>query len=126
MNKKPIDYEEDTFSVDEMDNVNIKINPEYYIHHSLIKAQEALIKENLQEGMIQYRFIVEHIQTLCESANLITEDYFNQIEEFKKTEEYTKELKTEVRSTLLANKKLKLLMEHVFSRKLVISPLKAN
>lgn len=121
------EYESQIEDVDELSGTDIKINPEFYIHTAVLKAQEALVKENVQVGFLQYRVMVEHIETLCRAAKMLTkESYDEAIEKYKKeNEEYAKETNQEVKSVRLATKKLELLMQQVFSAKVTTSHLKA-
>ncbi len=111
------EYENKTMNISELDGTDIKINPDYYIHKALIKAQEALLKDNMEQGFIQFRIIVEHIQVLCRSAKLLDSDFNKKVTEFKDTPDYKEEEKALVKSVLVANKKLELLMDMVFQQK---------
>lgn len=118
-------YDNEIEDIDEIEGTDIKINPDYYIHQGLLRAQKALTQENVKEGFLQYRLIIEHIEVLCKAAKMLESDYEDILEEFKKTEEYREEKDTLVQSVKLANKKLSLMMEAVFSNKVSTSPLKA-
>jgi hypothetical protein len=123
-NKENIyDYEANIIDIDEVQGTDVKINPDFYIHTALLKAQTALSKDNMKEGMLQYRIIIEHIEVLCKAANMIPNTYDAEIEAFTKTDEMQKEKEDFVKSTKIATKKLELLMTAVFSHKTSTSPL---
>jgi len=105
-------------------DTEIKINPDFYIHNAIIKAQQSLLNPNFKEGLAQYRIFIEHIEILCKSGGLASTDYGTKIDEYIKSNEY-KELKEgEQKSHYLANKKLELLLNSVFKNKPLKSQLK--
>lgn len=117
MKDKPKDYEKKIIDIDEVVGTDIKINPDYYIHNAIMSAQKALADENLAEGIVKFRIFIEHIEVLSRSAGMLQHSkYEEEIEEFMKTEEYTK-TEEKLQSAKLANKKLELLMKRVFQNK---------
>ena len=118
-------YDDEIEDVDEIVGTDVKINPDFYIHNALIKAQAALTKDNVKEGFMQYRLLVEHIETLCRAAKMLDNDYDTQLDDFKKTDEYSIEEQSYVKSVKLATKQLEILMDQVFSSKVSTDPLKA-
>lgn len=119
-------YENNTIDTDEVLGTDIKINPDFYIHTGILKAQNALTKENIQEGFIQYKILIEHIEMLCIAANMINEEEYNtEIQDFKKTDEYLENKDSIAKMVKLSTKKLGLLMKNVFSNKVATDPLKA-
>jgi len=117
-------FEDEVKEGEDILNTDIKINPDFYIHHALVNAQKSLLKEDIKEGFLQYWGFVEHIEILCKAANMLPDKYTNSLEEFKKTEEYQKEQDNFKKSVKIANKKLSLIMGEVFNRKTVTEPLK--
>ena len=123
MDNKPFDrYEQEVEDIDEIEGTDVKINPEYYIHNALTKAQEALSSnDNIKERYSKYRILVEHIESLCEAANLKPDDFDvkmkNFTDELKETDEHIKIAKT-------SNYKLKLLLKNVFSKKVTSNTLR--
>lgn len=111
--------------LDEIDMGEIKINPDYYIHNAILKAQTALSNPNMKEGFVQYRLFIEHIEVLCKAANMLSNDYESNLKTFKESDQdYLKENDSLIKNTLLANKKMQLLMNEVFSNKTSRVPLK--
>lgn len=117
------DYDKEIIDIDEVEGVDIKINPDYYIHKALLKAQDALTKDNIKEGFLLYRQFIEHIEILCDAANMLSNEYNEEITKFKNNEDY-KKAPEDVKSMKLANEKLKLLMKEVFTHKASTTPLK--
>jgi len=122
-NKNFDDIEEQIIDIDEMQGTDIKINPDFYIHKALLKAQDALSSDNLKEGFIKYRQFIEHIEVLCSSAEIIPHDYYDKINEYKQSKEFLN-LSEQAKSPAIANKKLKLMMVAVFQSKTQTNPLK--
>lgn len=118
-------YEKQVIDIDEIDGTDIKINPDFYIHKALLKAQDALAKENLKEGFLQYRQFIEHIEVLCSSAKMLGPEYEEQLESFKNSDQYKNLNDKTARSIKLANKKLNLIMSLVFTNKTATFNLKA-
>lgn len=122
------DYEETIIDVDEVAGTDIKINPDYYIHSVLLKAQKSLTKDNVKDGLVQFRFLIEHAEILCKSAKRLPNDYEERIAEYKKSAEYTKQTNDNMgelsKMCLLANFKLGLMLKEVFNIKASTEPLK--
>lgn len=118
-------YDEDILDIDEVVGSDIKINPDFYIHKALLKAQDALAKDNLKDGWAQFRVIVEHIEILCRAAGMIDKDYEKRVSEYKASPEYTEDDLSYSRSVKLGNKKIEFLMGLVFNQKTSTDPLKA-
>lgn len=124
---EPKDYEKDILDIDKVEGTDIKINPEYYIHNAIIKAQNALATEEIETGYLKFRMLVENIETLSRAASLIDTTYDDQVKKFEEGKEI-KELKNKdpiIASARIANFKLGLLMKEVFENKAIISKLRA-
>jgi hypothetical protein len=114
------EYDKQVEDKDEVEGTDVKINPDYYIHKAMIKAQEALVKDDIKAGFMQYRQIVEYIEVLCKSAQMIGEDYDKKLDAFKKEEEQTQDKTADeilAKSVRLANKKLGLMLKEIFHYK---------
>jgi len=123
--KKDYDkYENDVIDVDEVIGTDIKINPDYYIHSALLKAQAALMNDTTKEGFTKYWVFIEHIEVLCKAANMLSPKYEEDIKAYKESKEYQK-AEPFLKNVKLANKKLGGLMEEVFSKKVATDPLQA-
>lgn len=103
-------------------NTDIKINPDYYIHTALLRAQKALLKEDLKGGFLAYKIFIEHIENLCLAAKMLQDDYEVVIKDFKEGLEDTREpLAKDIK---VANYKLRIMMTNVFDRKEIKTALK--
>lgn len=118
------DYDTQIEDVDEVIGTDIKINPDYYIHNAIVKAQAALINPDVKTGFLQFRLLVENVEILCKAARMIPADYDARIDEYKKTDEYAKEQAIDIRAVRLANKKLEILLTEVFTAKVSTAPMK--
>jgi len=111
--------------VDEISGTEIKINPDYYIHTALLKAQAAIVDEDMAAGLSRFRMVVEHIEILARAAKMLPTDYDENIKTYLESEEF-KEKDVDLKSGFkIANKKLGLMMSMVFSSKVSTEPLKA-
>jgi hypothetical protein len=117
-------YKDDIIEVDELGMKDIRINPDYYIHFGIIRAQSALSNPDIKQGFLQYRLFVEHIEVLCTAAKILSADYEADLKQYKDSEDFKKETDSLTRGALLANKKLELLMKEVFSSKTIKAPMK--
>jgi len=120
------DYEDFVIDVDEVQGTDIKINPDYYIHLSLVKLSKSFDGEfNTRDSFLKYRHIVEHIEVLCDAAGFLLDDYKEKVKEYKEKPEYTNENESYIKNANLAREKLRLMMKHVFSSKISTEPLRA-
>lgn len=110
------DYESKILDINEVTQ-DVKINPDFYIHYGIIKAQDSLKNPNMKEGFIQYRLFIEHIETIAKSAGLLSPLYEERINEYKKSADFIEEKDFIIKGVLLANKKLEWLLNEVFLRK---------
>lgn len=118
-------WEADVINIDQIAGSDVKINPDFYIHLGIIKAQNALTKDNVKEGFLQYRVLIEHVEVLCKAANMLTDDYKKDLGEYKKSKEYKEEKEHLTKSVKLATKKLHFMMREVFAKKTNTKPMKA-
>ena len=119
-------YDDSNIDVnDSMENYDIKINPDFYIHSAILKAQTCLMKENQKEGFLQFVVLVQHLEVLAEAANRLGTDYKILIDDYCKSSEYLDQKDNLVKDVRLANKKIGLIMKEVFSNRTIIAPIKA-
>lgn len=114
-------FDDVVVDVDEVVGTDVKINPDFYIHTALLKAQSCLVKDDVKGGLTQFRILVEHIEALCVASNMLSQDYDDELVKFKA------DLSGDgiVGDTKIANKKLELLLKEVFGHKVATSPMKA-
>lgn len=116
--------DDEIIDIDEVVGTDVKINPDYYIHNAILKAQNALNKEDVKIGFLQFRMLVEHIEVLCTAAKMIPSGYDDDLKTFRDSDDYKGDDKS-VLEVRLANKKLELLMMGVFANKTITEPLKS-
>jgi len=116
-------FDNKVLDIDEVGATDIKINPDFYIHNALVKAQQSLVRDDVKAGYAAYRIYVEQVELLCRAANMLPDNYDENIKTFKLSEEYMQS--SDYKMILLANKKLELVMTEVFKSKLMTEPLKA-
>jgi hypothetical protein len=112
-------FEKDILDFTDESNLDIKLKPNFYIHMAILMAQKTLtlsvVKTSITEGLLAYCIFIEHIEMLCSAADYLSPEYKNDIENFKKSAEYTT-TEFKAQSAKLANKKLELLMKEIFKR----------
>lgn len=116
------DWDSKIVDVDEVNIADFKINPDYYIHTALLKAQESLASDNTKVGFLKYVIFVEHIETLCKAAKIVADKYNTAVKDFMNSKEYS-DADEGVKGVRLANKKLGLMMDAVFSSKTIVDDL---
>lgn len=112
-------YKDQILDVDEDINMDIKINPDYYIHFALMACQEALKNPDLNLMAIMYRHNVEHLENLIRASGMIPNDYNDlvKVELEAKEGEISKSMK-------IASKKFQVLTGLVFNRRSMSAPMK--
>lgn len=118
-------YENEFSKIEEVQNTEIKINPSFYIHLCLINAGEALKTTNLSEAFVHYRLHIERAVRLAKAANLLGEDYEEDVKKFKDSEEYKGEEENQYKSMRLAEHKELLVSEALFNSVPLTDPIKA-
>lgn len=120
--------EKDIFDPDDDKDTDIKINPNYYIHTTILNSEKtmllSLFKTNIGEGILGYKIFIERLEVICKAAKYINEDYHNEVKEYLNSEEILKENNPHVKTGKIANKKLELLLTSVFKRAPLRMPLK--
>jgi hypothetical protein len=116
--------DDEVFNLEELDSSSIKINPDFYIHDTLIKASNALSNPDVKDRFLQYRQFIEHLEILTRAAGKLPPDYEEQINIFKISKEYSEAEAGTIKNSILINKKLELILGDVFRRKTITSPLK--
>lgn len=123
--KNDYDKSTDFAEEDTLGNTDVKINPDFYIHTALIRAQKCLLNTDVRAGFLSYCVFIEHIETLCTSAKKLEPDYYTNLETFKarlrEGEQPKDALATDVK---IANEKLRLMMTAVFNNKPLYDGLK--
>jgi hypothetical protein len=117
-------YDNQVKDIEEIEGTDIKINPDYYIHLALIKAQDCLVKDDVNGGFLQYVSVINYIENLCKAANMLPDNYAETITEYKQKDEYRNIKNDLTKMVRLADYKLNLLMQEVFMNKVITEPLK--
>ena len=110
-------YDGETPFIEELMDTNINVNPDFYIHIAIIKLQNALMSENLIEGLIKYRLLGEHLETLCRAANMLPENYDEQLSLYKETDEFKNAESNLISHAKIANKKTEIILNMFFKKK---------
>ena len=123
-----IDIEADILDFDENKKIlDIRINPDVYIHYALISAQKALLastlKANINDGILAYSVLIEQIETICVAADYLKHgDYENDLKAFES--KLGTDIEQIYKMAKIANFKLESLLRGVIKRKPNTSPLR--
>jgi len=114
--------DENVLDADYLDTANIEVNPDLFIINTMRKAEEALVKDNVEQGFLQYWRLIEHLETLSIAANRLPANYEEQINQYKEQlkDDNNKEI---IKNVKLAEYKLKLLLSEIFKAKVNKEPL---
>lgn len=102
---------------DEIDfDTNVKINPTFYIHMAILKAQAILANPGVVENINSYFIMVEHLESLALSANILPSNHEDEMK--KKIGELEKDAVSKSNPKILmgriANAKFKLITQEFF------------
>lgn len=109
-------------SPEDIDHFESKIQPDYYIHQALINAQESLKSQNLKEGIVRYRFFIEHIETIAEAGDKLPSDYRERVTQLEKDVK-AMQISEDSKTMKICMFKLKLLMERAFGEQKIMFPM---
>lgn len=110
---------------DILNDRDLNINPNQYIHIAIQRSQLALLNPNMEAGLVQYIFIVQQIELVCRSSRIIDEaSYLSDVDKFKRTDFYKNEKRELYQMMNVAQEKLRLLLTEVFNNKVSSAPLK--
>lgn len=110
-------YDDEIIDTDALKNTDIKINPDFYIHTALLKAQSTLQKDNMREGFLQFVMYIRFIEALCKANKLLDDEYLQNIKSYENNEKHSQEKDITIRMLNLALYKLELIMGIVFGSK---------
>lgn len=113
-------YDDKILDIDEVLGTDIKIQPDFYIHHAIRQSQMALAEKDFA----RYRVHIEDIEILAKSAKMLSDDYDKKVTEFMESEKYKKETDDKIKTQKIADFKKGILLEQVFSSKTITGPLK--
>ncbi len=125
------DYEKIQDKISEYDDVgatDINMNPSFYVHKCILKAQDILGQDITDSGQlklnfIKFRIMIEHLESLCRAGKMLDDEYQKKIEEYKLTKDYTEEKEEHIKNVRLCNKKLEYIMREVFKNQTVTEAL---
>lgn len=114
-NNNPFDiYENKVLDADSLTGVEMEVKPEFHIHMALLGLTKCMTSDNIQEGFMKYRILVEHLQSICEATDKINPTTLNkEIDDFIKDKKI--DMNKEEDKIKVAQFKLKLLMKAIYS-----------
>jgi hypothetical protein len=118
------DYENETYDAADLENLNIKINPDFYLHKALLNVQLVLAKDDVKIGFLQFRVLVKHIESLAKAAKMVDDtNYYKPMKKYKESDEIAKETDESKKSFKIAEKQFEYLAEIIFANKTATAPL---
>ncbi|KKQ76466.1 MAG: hypothetical protein US97_C0007G0008 [Microgenomates group bacterium GW2011_GWF1_38_5] len=114
-------FDDSVVEVDEVEGTDIKINPDYYLHRCLEGCRDALLKDDVKAGFIQYRLLVEQMEIIVKAAHLLDDGYDLEIKDFI---DKSDEKDVLIKGVHIAQKKLGLILKSVFSSKVTTTPMR--
>jgi len=73
-----VDYDKDILNITADMDVDLKLNPDFYIHTAILSAQKALLIASLEgkasDGVNAYSIFVKQIQMIAESAGYVNDE----------------------------------------------------
>lgn len=128
MNNESERMEENTPDFDEFPDMTESLDAQSLLAGAIVKAQNSLTNQNVNDGFIQFRVLIENAEIIAKSAMLIDAKIFDsEIEKFMQSSEYlgvpSERLNEMAKSVRLANKKLGLILESVFKSKPIYASL---
>jgi len=122
---KPSDYSKYmTESDSDISTTDIKINPDYYIHFSLVALQKSLDHNDINEAVFSYILKADHFETLSRSFERMPKDFDDRVEEYKKSDEYVNEEDGNIKRFRLARKKVQFILSNIGDQRVIIDKLK--
>jgi len=110
---------------DLLNDRDLNINPQIYIHTAINRSQMALLNPNLEAGLTQYVFLINQVEMVTRSARLLNEDeYKKALDQFKLQDDYKEEKRALYQHVMLAGEKLRLLLKDLFDNRTSSIPLK--
>lgn len=114
------DYGKYTADVDELDQAEIKINPNYYIHTGIVSAQQALSNADIKQGFAQFVMIIATTESIAKAAKVLGNDYEQKVKDYMEKDEYKK---AERQDLMISKQKLQYMLEAVFASRTSTAPL---
>lgn len=119
------DYDKQTYDAEDGINVDVKINPEFYIHKAIVSAIDVLKKDNIGDNILPFVIMIENAENAAINSKIVSpEEYKTEINKFKDTEEYKAITNEKVRMARLANYKYGLIIKAVSDSRTSTEPMK--
>lgn len=114
--------QDDYIITDDIDMSDVRVNPEYYIHTGILRAQIALgMSDDYKEGVKKFVAFVEHIESIAKGfMDLKDSEYADKIKE-EKEKDVDSNQDIYLRLMRIANKKIELLMRNIKGTKTITS-----
>lgn len=112
------EYENDILDVGIIQGTDLKINPDYYIHLTLVAINKAREEPDTRVSFRQLKKHVEALEIHIKAAKRLPGDYGENIKVFKESPQYKDEENEIIRDTRLIEYKELLLREVAYESKM--------
>lgn len=114
-------FDDDVFDLDEVKGTDLKVQPSFYLHIALLRAQGCLIKDDMNQGFLQFVVLVDHCESLARAMGLLGGDYDEKIKSLDISEDDFTPKGVRIR---FAQKRLEFIAQEFFSNKISTKPLR--
>lgn len=120
---KEIYFQGKTF--DEIDELgtDLKINPDYYIHKAIVKAQDCFDGVGLKEGMAKFRIFINQLEIISKACGNVHKDYNDKVRHYVESEDFKRITDEEYKGFKIAEYKFKLIMEDITKNRGIVDSL---
>lgn len=119
------DYNIDEFGInpDDLLNTELKINPSFYFHLCFLKAQDCLVKDDVNDGFLQFMVNAQYLENLGYASGNIPGNYEQLVE--AKEKELRKDYSDDESKILLnlSMYKFRIIQKEVFNAKTITKAL---
>lgn len=117
-------FDDSMLDEDSLEQTDIKINVSFYIHTSLLKMQDCLIKDNARDGFLQYQSMIRHLEILTKSSKIISTEYEEKLKVYLESQEHKDIKESDLKAMKLHEKKLLFILEDVLQNRTLTTKLR--
>lgn len=121
--EKELNYDNTSLNEEDIIGTDIKINPDFYIHKSIVKVQDSFDNVPLKEGMARFRIHINQLEIISKACGNVRKDFNDLVKEYVKSEDFLKIDDEDYKGFKIAEYKFKLIMEDITKNRVVIDSL---
>lgn len=120
--EKTMDFDNSSVDIEQFMGSDSKINPDFYIHNAIVKAQNSFDNVSFKEGLERYQIFINQLELISRACGRLV-DYEQKLKEFKDTDAFQRIDDEVVRKIKLSEKKFELILSEINQNKLATEPL---